>query len=220
MGGAWHTDGMPSPSLRSSGRGRTPDPDLEARVFDATLELYAEVGWAGFSLDVVARRARVGKAALYGRWGSKEKLIGAALASWSSQAPSFEESGSLRPDLIRMATTMIEGYLGRRGLVVLRAQVEAKVYPELFGQAMDELQRERTRIGRSVVLRAIERGELPVGTSPALLLDAVAGIVTNHVLTTPASRMSALEARATEYAEQVVDFVLSALGHRSGDLSD
>jgi AcrR family transcriptional regulator len=203
---------MPSPSLRSSGRGRAPDPDLEARVFDATLTLYAEVGWAGFSLDMVARRARVGKAALYGRWGSKEKLIVAALASWGSQTPAFEEVGSLRQDLMRMATLMIEGYTGSRGLVALRAQVEAKVYPELFGQAMEELQRERTRIGRSIVLRAIERGELPAGTSPALLLDAVAGIVTNHVLTTPSSKLPALEARAAEYAEQVVDFILSAVG--------
>jgi hypothetical protein len=33
------------------------------------------------------------------------------------------------------------------------------------------------------VLGAIERGELSVGTSPALVLDALAGIITNPVLT-------------------------------------
>ncbi|MGW0590086.1 TetR family transcriptional regulator [Streptosporangium sp. NPDC002607] len=56
-----------------TGRGRPPDPDLEARVHAAALDLYGEVGWAGFSLDLVARRARVGKAALYSRWGTARR---------------------------------------------------------------------------------------------------------------------------------------------------
>ncbi|MFC4015321.1 TetR/AcrR family transcriptional regulator [Nonomuraea purpurea] len=196
-----------------TGRGRPPDPDLEARVHAAALELYAEVGWAGFSLDVVARRARVGKAALYGRWGSKERLIVDALSGWRPRQPLVEWPGPLREDLVRMATAILDGYFDRHGLVLLRAQVEAKVYPELFGQALEELQRERIVAGRAIVVGAIERGELPAGTSPALVLDAVAGILTNHVLSTPASRMPALAERKHKYAEETVDFVLSAVGY-------
>jgi AcrR family transcriptional regulator len=204
-----------------SGRGRPPDPDLEARVFAATLELYGELGWAGFSLDVLARRARVGKAALYSRWGSKERLIVEALASWASdQLGTFHDSGALRRDLINLATRILDGYVGREGLVMLRAQIEAKVYPDLFGQAMEDLGRRRTRIGRAIVLAGIARGELPEGTSPALVLDAVAGIVTNHVLATPAGKLPALAARSGEYAEGIVDFVLSAVGYRPPGRAD
>lgn len=206
----WHTECM-------SGRGRPPDPDLEARVHAAALDLYGEVGWAGFSLDVVARRARVGKAALYSRWGSKEKLIVDALTAMhpdpDSHAP--KRSGLLREDLIVMAVNILDGYFDRRGLVILRAQIEAKVYPELFGHALERLQRERIREGRAIVVSGIDRGELPAGTSPARVLDAVAGILTNHVLSTPASQMPALIKRKEKFAEETVDFVLSAVGYRS-----
>ncbi|MEV4572209.1 TetR/AcrR family transcriptional regulator [Nonomuraea jabiensis] len=198
-----------------SGRGRPPDPDLEARVHAAALELYGEVGWAGFSFDVLARRARVGKAALYNRWGSKEKLIVDALTAGLQQDPFDTQSGSLRTQLIRMATGTLNGYLTTRGLVYLRAQVEARVYPELFGQALERFQRERIKVGRAIVLNAIDRGELPPGTSPALVLDAVAGMLTNHFLSTPINQMPALIARKDKYVEETVDFVLSRVDYRA-----
>ena len=40
-----------------AGRGRPADPDIERRVIAAALSVYGEVGWAGFTLDRVARRA-------------------------------------------------------------------------------------------------------------------------------------------------------------------
>jgi AcrR family transcriptional regulator len=196
------------------GPGRPPDPNLDNRVYSATLELYAEAGWAGFSLDVLSRRAKVGKATLYSKWGSKEKVIVAALAHRRKSEPHFEPTGALRADLLGMARGILGSYLGRDGLVVLRAQVEAKVYPDLFGREMDRVGRRRTETGRSIVLSAIERGELPEGTSPALILDAVAGTLTNHVLSTPVDKMPALADGLDAYTERIVDFVLAAAGYR------
>jgi AcrR family transcriptional regulator len=199
------------------GRGRPPDRDLESRVFRATLELYGEVGWAGFSLDVVARRARAGKAALYGRWGSKEKLIVEALANRPRAKLPMIDTGSFRGDLLALAAGILDSYTRGNGLIMLRAQIEAKVYPELFGQAIGQWQREMTALFRPIVLRAIARGELSAGTSPALVLDAVGGILVNHVLWTPADKLPALAASSPAYAERVVDFVLSAVAHRAPD---
>ncbi|MDA0635887.1 TetR/AcrR family transcriptional regulator [Nonomuraea sp. MCN248] len=195
-------------------RGRPPDPDLETRVHAAALELYGEVGWAGFSFDALARRAHVGKATLYGKWGSKEKLIVAALATGLPRHPEERAAGPLREDLLRMAGEILDSYLEPRGLVYLRAQIEARVYPELFGHALESFQRERIRIGRAVVVGAIDRGELPAGTSPALVLDAVSGILTNRFLSTPIGQMPALAARRDVLVEEIVDFVLSAVHYR------
>jgi AcrR family transcriptional regulator len=174
------------------------------------------VGWAGFSLDAVAKRAKAGKMALYKRWECKEKLIHDMLEAMLKGVP-LQESGSLRTDLIQMANIMLDSYFGRHGLVLLRAKVEAKVYPELFGPVLDQLQKENIASIRSVVLRGVQRGELPEGTSPELVIDAVAGILTNHVLATPSDKMAALAAQKTKYAEQTVDFVLSAVGYRPQD---
>ncbi|MCU1639977.1 MAG: bacterial regulatory protein TetR family protein 16 [Nocardia sp.] len=202
-----------------SGPGRPPDPDLESRVFAATLDLYAEVGWARFSLDIVARRARVGKAALYSRWGSKEKLIVAALAQRYEDKPHPDvKIGSVRSELIIMARLILDDLLAPDSLVVLRAMVEARVYPEVFGREMERMGRRRTEVGRSIVLRAIARGELPQGTSPALILDAVGGILTNHVLSTPADKLPALADTRDTYTERIVDFVLTGAHYRPIDI--
>jgi AcrR family transcriptional regulator len=177
--------------------------------------VYSEVGWAGFTIDAVAKRARAGKMALYKRWERKEDLIRDMLEAMllkNAQAP-LGESGSIRSDLVQMATLMIDSYFGRHGLVLLRAKIEAKVYPELFGPAMDELHYKYVDSIRSIILRGVERGELPPGTSPGLVMDAVAGILTNHVLMTPSDKMDALAEYKTKFAEETVDFVLSAVGY-------
>ncbi|MFD2354881.1 TetR/AcrR family transcriptional regulator [Nonomuraea ferruginea] len=144
--------------------GRPPDPGIEPRVLDATLQIYAEVGWAGFTMDAVARRARVGKAALYRRWESKEKLIVEALASITMPVMA-ETTGSLREDLLAMCVRTLKAQQSRDGLVGLRAQIEAKFYPELFGQAMEDLGKQWRTLSRRLVLLAIDRGEIPQGTS-------------------------------------------------------
>lgn len=61
--------------LKSSGVGRPRNPDLEQRVHDAVIEIYCQVGWPALTFDAVARRAGVGKSALYLRWPTKERLV-------------------------------------------------------------------------------------------------------------------------------------------------
>jgi AcrR family transcriptional regulator len=195
-------------------RGRPPDPSLEARVYAAVFEVYSEVGWAGFTVDAVAKRAKAGKMAIYKKWATKEKLIHDMFEAMIQRVV-LEETGSVRTELIQMANTMLDGYFGQHGLVVLRAKVEAKVYPRLFGRVVDELQRDNMNAIWSIVERGVARGELPAGTSPALVLDAVAGILTNHVLSTPTTKMAALENHKAKYAEETVDFVLSAVGYKA-----
>jgi AcrR family transcriptional regulator len=56
-------------------RGRPRTPDLEKRVFAAALDEYARTGWASFTMDGVARRAGVGKSALYLRWPDRQRVL-------------------------------------------------------------------------------------------------------------------------------------------------
>ena len=51
--------------------GRRRDPELDERVLEAALTVYARQGWAGFNFDAVAREAGCGRPALYRRWQSK-----------------------------------------------------------------------------------------------------------------------------------------------------
>ena len=54
--------------------GRKRDPSRDAKILEATLDVLAEVGAAGLTMDAVAARAGAGKATIYRRWTSKAEL--------------------------------------------------------------------------------------------------------------------------------------------------
>jgi AcrR family transcriptional regulator len=201
-----------SPATKST-RGRPRDDELAPRVYRATLDLYGEVGWVGFSLDLVARRAKVGKAALYSRWGSKEALIVDALKHGLRPPAEPVDTGSIRSDLRALAHDVLDSYAHADGLVMLRAQVEAKIYPDQLGHAIEEWQRRELAGFRPMLRRAIERGELPGGTSLAFVLDALIGTLINHFLWTPVVRRKALASPENPYVETLLDFVLRGAGY-------
>src|SRR5436305_6221535 len=70
-------------AARTSGRARSPgrlDRSLDVAILDATLAGVAEVGYDRLSMDDVATRAGVGKAAIYRRWPSKAVVVADAIA--------------------------------------------------------------------------------------------------------------------------------------------
>ncbi|MFI7008813.1 TetR/AcrR family transcriptional regulator [Streptomyces sp. NPDC050145] len=191
--------------------GRPPDLEIEPKVIAAVLEVYAKVGWGGFTIDAVARHSRVGKAAIYRRWSSKQGLIAAAIASL--RPPSATPfNGPFRDDLLHVAERLSTRYLGKHGLAYLRALVEAKMFPEVLGEALEPFRRDMIAAGRRIVVGAIERGELPKDTSPALLMDTMAGAMMYHVLMMPNDQIVKLAADPSEFNEQVVAFTLAGAG--------
>src|ERR1700726_2671458 len=97
-------------------RGRPADPGIENRVLTAALTVYGEVGWAGFTLDAVARRAPVGKAALYRRWTTKEDLLLAALERLPAPPDEDAAPSVRRGCLIAMAGQVIGMYVGPKAM--------------------------------------------------------------------------------------------------------
>jgi len=90
--------------------GRPRDPDVDRRVADAAITLFGETGWAGFSVEAVAKQASVGKASIYLRWPTKEALLVEALRLRVGIIDDVD-TGSLREDLIRLARQIV-----RRGI--------------------------------------------------------------------------------------------------------
>jgi AcrR family transcriptional regulator len=210
--------------------GRSADPTIEPRALEAALIVFGETGWAGFTFDAVARLAKVGKAALYRRWTDRADLIVTAILNLlppeiperllRQRGPSYAE---LRESLVEAAEGMAAITAGPYGLAFLRAQIEAKIYPEIFGAAMERVRQAFLRDGRGCVLAAIDRGELPVGTSPAMIMDALGGAIINHVIMAPPDHnlWSGDERRA--YCERLADLILTGAtdsggGFGSGEL--
>ena len=136
---------------RPATRGRPADPGIEQRVLAAALTVYGEVGWAGFTLDRVARRAPVGKAALYRRWPSKEHLLLAALEHRAEPAPDDFDPTDLRGCLIGMTAQVIDMFIGPKALVLPRVLIEAAQYPPHFDDTVQSIVR---AIGIGLLLSA------------------------------------------------------------------
>ena len=68
-------------------------------LLQVTLDLSAEVGYAGLSIEAVARRAGVGKHTIYRRWPSMPALLLDALnRAWTSDLD-YRDTGDVRADL-------------------------------------------------------------------------------------------------------------------------
>jgi AcrR family transcriptional regulator len=189
--------------------GRPRDPGVDRRVADAAITLFGEAGWAGFSVEAVAKRACVGKASIYLRWPTKEALLVEALRLRVKVIDEVD-TGSLREDLVRLARQILDLYLGDAGRAALRLGLEGDLIPGLADQ-LSALRTSQVLAARAIVRRGIGRGEIPEGTSITLLLDTLVGGATTHVQSTPKDRLDALRADADRYARQLVDFLLCAV---------
>jgi AcrR family transcriptional regulator len=151
-------------------RGRPRDESCSASILTATIELVAEVGIAGLTMDAVAIRAGVGKATIYRRWSSKEALM---LDAWMTcvSAPTTPDTGSLRSDVDEMFLG-IDHPLSDETLQRVFPQMiaAAKINPEVH-EAYRAYLAERRRPIRTVIERAIARGELEPGTDVQLVGD-------------------------------------------------
>ena len=74
----------------------------------ATLKELARAGYRGMSMESVARRAGVGKAALYRRWPSKRAMIVALIADWGAEAAETPDTGTLEGDIELFLTATLK----------------------------------------------------------------------------------------------------------------
>jgi len=139
-------------------------------VLRATLAELGEVGYAALRIENVAERARVNKTTVYRRWPTKPSLVGAAMRLCSTEP--MPDTGSIRSDLVALGKQVIALMRSPDGTALMRMMGTDWQHPDiadLSRQIRGEMQRSRAKL----VERAIARGELPKGSDPELIVDAV-----------------------------------------------
>ena len=188
--------------------GRPRDPDVDRRIAQAALDLFADAGWAGFAIEAVARRAGVGKASVYLRWSSKETLLTEALTLCLARVADVD-TGTLRGDLVQLAVQMLGIYAGETRRAAIRLMLEGPAIPGLAGY-YETMRNSQVLAARAIVRRGKQRGELASDASATLLLDTLTGGAMMHGLVTPPDRRADLARNLGAYAEQLVRFLLRA----------
>ena len=145
--------------------------ELEAALLDAAWDQLIEHGYAAFTIDAVAERARTSRPVLYRRWPKREDLVLAAVQRQGrrSEVP-VPDTGSLRGDVIELLGTWNER---RAGFAVLLSVLLGGYFAE-SGTTLADLRQVliagRTSVMEILVDRAVERGEVdPTVLTPRLI---------------------------------------------------
>ena len=142
-------------------------------IAEAVFDELADSGYAGLSMEAIARRAGVGKAALYRRWPSKLDMITDLVRQAVERTlPSVPDTGALHTDLREYLTTLrrqladpIANRIGP-GLLAESRRTDA------LGEALrHDVAGPRRAVARTMLQSAIERGELPAELDFELALD-------------------------------------------------
>lgn len=149
--------------------------DALARTF---FEEWARVGYSALSLDAVARKAGVGKAALYRRWRSKADMAADLVRQVTATALTMMDpgdQGALEADLYAALV------ISRR---MLRHPMVRRILPDLYTamprepalrDAMRPGEMVREKKVKALVDRAVARGELPADIDRRVVTDLLFG---------------------------------------------
>ncbi|MDZ5447480.1 TetR/AcrR family transcriptional regulator [Micromonospora sp. 4G57] len=150
--------------------------EITTAIRAAVMQELAEVGYGRLSIEAVARRAGVSKTAIYRRWRSKLDLVLDMVSAVAGRNLPLLDTGSLLGDLEILLHVMARA---------LRHRLASQIIPDLLAeaarnpqiaeklqQALDDYQQ---AVGRILIGRAVERGELPTDTDPRAAVDLIVG---------------------------------------------
>ncbi len=150
--------------------------DVTEAIRAAVFEELAAVGYARMSIEGIARRAGVGKTAVYRRWRSKLHLVLDVVSAMAVLGLPVPDTGSLEGDL-----RLLYGVTSR----ALRHPVASQIIPDLQAEAarspeIAEALQKAVRDGQDsmasrIVAAAERRGEVRSGVDTDLALDLISG---------------------------------------------
>jgi AcrR family transcriptional regulator len=154
------TSDIPAPAHKL---GRKRDLTRDPEIMDAALEVLSEEGYDGMTMEMVANRAKAGKATVYRRWASKADLVIDSIACIKNADIDFDnlpDTGTLRGDMIAMMRphSIKDGENKMKIMAGLVSMIARN--PDLADTAMLAMVEPRAKVNRIFFQRAIERGEI------------------------------------------------------------
>ncbi|AZZ54811.1 TetR/AcrR family transcriptional regulator [Rathayibacter iranicus] len=143
--------------------GRRRDPNRDGEILTAALDVLADTGYEGMTIDMVAARAKAGKATVYRRWESKAELVLEALACLKGadlSENSLPDTGSLRGDLVALIKPHTIEDAERKLRIMSGVVAMISKAPELADSVRTVIVEPRARANRFLLNRAIARGEI------------------------------------------------------------
>ncbi|MEW2492002.1 TetR/AcrR family transcriptional regulator [Streptomyces nodosus] len=187
-------------------RGRPRSEAVERAIIEGVMKLLEDgVPLADLSIERIARTAGVGKATIYRRWSDKEDLFVDVLRAAEPEDPELPGT-SVRDDFVMLLESQRRRGLATRSSAILHnVYAQMKSSPKIWAAYHATVVAPRRRIGREVLRRGLENGELRRDVDIDLLHDMLVGPMLVRSLLRPDAPLE------EGLAEQMVDTVLEGL---------
>lgn len=161
--------------VRDAG-GRPRDASRDAAILDAAIAILAETGYDRMTMDMVAVRARAGKATVYRRWASKADMVVDAVARMKRglvDNDNLADTGTLRGDLLALfrPQSVQQAEYKLRAMAGVASMLDQ--HPTLAEAGHDAIVSPWVAANRTLILRALDRGEV----APGAHVETVAQII-------------------------------------------
>ena len=145
-------------------------------IRNAVMHELAEVGYGRLSIEAVARRAGVGKTAIYRRWSNKLEMVLEIVSDVAGRAVPLPDTGSLAGDL-QLLMMIVSKALQHRiaSQIIPDLMAEASRNPQIAETLQRALRTHQQAVGDKLVGQAVARGELPPGADPEMAVDLILG---------------------------------------------
>ncbi|WLW54592.1 TetR/AcrR family transcriptional regulator [Streptomyces sp. YU58] len=150
--------------------------DVTEAIRAAVFEELAAVGYARMSIEGIARRAGVGKTAVYRRWRSKLHLVLDVVSAIAVMGLPVPDTGSLEGDL-RLLYEVTSRALRHpvASQIIPDLQAEAARNPEIAEALQKALREGQEGVASKIVVAAEQRGEIRRGFDEEIALDLISG---------------------------------------------
>lgn len=165
--------------------GRRRDHARDGDILDAALEVLAESGYDRMTMDMVAARARAGKATVYRRWQSKAQLVVDAVGRLKRDQVDLDnlpDTGSLRGDLLALFRPISAGEGERRLQVMAGLASLLSQHPDLAEAGNAAIVEPWAAAHRALIARAVGRGEVAATADIAALSQVIPAMAAYRAL--------------------------------------
>jgi AcrR family transcriptional regulator len=170
-----------------AGPGRPRDPEADAAILRAALEVLVEQGVAGAGIERIAKRANVAKVTVYRRWSSKEDLLADAIEAAREEIPAADETDEPAGDLPAIIDQLLPQWseaLTQPRLRMLTARLlgAGPDHPRLLEAYREHHLKPRRDRALATLRHARDAGVLSPDADLDMLIDMMNGAVMQYLL--------------------------------------
>jgi AcrR family transcriptional regulator len=148
--------------------------EARRQVLATTVQLLAEVGVDGLTIEAVAAGSGVAKTTIYRHWADRSELITDAVRACLPRVPD-PDTGSLRDDLHTIFEHIARAEMDSPAGDLMPSLMDAVHRDPTLAQLKRDVITERERPVVAAIQRAQARGELDASLDEQMVYDAVVG---------------------------------------------